>query len=53
MRLRLNIIPDYSKDAVQKKLKGTIINKGYQGGLIVVYFNTTGKTYYWNVDDLK
>jgi hypothetical protein len=49
----LRIIPDYTKEAVQRKLKGTIINKGYNGGLIVVHFNVSGKMYYWNVDDLK
>jgi len=49
----LTIMPDYSKEAVQRKLKRTIIAKGYQGGLIVVHFTATGKTYYWNVDDLR
>jgi hypothetical protein len=49
----LNIIPRYSKDIIQRKLKGTIIKKGYQDGLIIVHLNDAGKTYYWNVDDLK
>jgi hypothetical protein len=49
----LEIIPDYSKEAVQKKLKGTIKNKDCSGGLIIAHFKVSGKIYYWNVDDLK
>jgi hypothetical protein len=49
----LKIMPDYSKEAVQSKLKGTIVNKGYHSGLIIVHFNASNKMYYWNVDDLK
>lgn len=48
----MTIVPDYSKEAVQRKLKGTILSKGYHNGLIVVHFNATGQTYYWNTDDI-
>lgn len=49
----LKIVSDFSKDTVQWKLRRTIINKEYQGGLIIAYFAETGKTFYWDVDDLR
>jgi hypothetical protein len=48
----LKIVPVYSKETVQKKLQGTIINKGYRRGLIIVHLSVSDKIYYWNVDDL-
>jgi hypothetical protein len=49
----LKIDTCFSQEIVLEKLIGTVRRGNYSGGLIIAHFTGTGKTYYWNVDDLK
>jgi hypothetical protein len=49
----LKIDTNLSREAVQRKLEGVILQKNYRGGLLMVYLKAAGVLYYWNVDDLK
>jgi hypothetical protein len=49
----LKIDADFSQETVLEKLIGTVRRGGYNGGIIIAHFTGTGKTYYWNIEDLK
>jgi hypothetical protein len=49
----LKIDSALSKEDVIRKLEGTILQKSYQEGRILVYFTESTKLYYWDVWDLK
>ena len=49
----LQIDAPFSQKTVVSKLSGTIRGKGYETGLIWVYFSQNGKMTYWSVKDLK
>jgi len=49
----LKIDTNLSRETVQRKLEGVILQKNYRGGLVIVYLKAAGALYYWNVDDLK
>jgi hypothetical protein len=49
----LQIDPPFSHRTVASKLSGSIRGKGYESGLIWVYFRHTGKMVYWTVEGLK
>ena len=49
----LQIDSPFSQRTVVSKLLGTIRGKGYETGLIWVYFSQSGKMAYWSVKDLK
>ena len=49
----LQINSPFSQRTVVSKLLGTIRGKGYETGLIWVYFSQSGKMVYWSVEDLK
>jgi type I site-specific restriction endonuclease len=52
-KIFLKIEADYTQELVIKKLIGTVRRGTYKNGVIIAHFTGTGKTHYWNVDDLK
>jgi hypothetical protein len=48
----LKVDAGFSQEIVLEKLIGTVRRGGYRGGLIITHFTRSGKTYYWNIDDL-
>ncbi|MDR1901916.1 MAG: hypothetical protein LBQ88_06525 [Treponema sp.] len=48
----LKIDPDYSPEQVLRLLVGTVKRGAYSGGLIIAYFTTLKKIYYWQTDSL-
>jgi hypothetical protein len=49
----LKIDSGLSRHEVSRKLAGIIAQKGYRGGLVIVYFTRTAELFRWNIDDLK
>ena len=49
----LQIDSPFSQKTIVSKLSGTIRGKGYETGLIWVYFSHSDKMAYWSVKDLK
>ncbi|MDR3289508.1 MAG: hypothetical protein LBT22_08785 [Peptococcaceae bacterium] len=49
----LKIDSGLSRREVSRKLAGIIAQKGYCGGLVIVYFTRTAELFRWNIDDLK
>ena len=50
--LKINAV--FSQEIVLEKLIGTVRRGGYSGGgLSLLIYPQTGKTYYWSVDDLN
>jgi hypothetical protein len=49
----IKIDSGFSQETVLEKLIGTVRRGAYKGGLVIAHFTATGKTYYWNIDDLK
>ena len=49
----LQIDPLFSRRTVARKLAGTIRSKGYESGLVWVYFTQTSEMVYWTVEGLK
>ena len=49
----LQIEPPFTHRTVARKLAGAIRGKGYNTGLIWVYFKHSGKMAYWSVEGLK
>jgi hypothetical protein len=42
-----------TRETVLSKLIDRIRRSDYSGGMVVAHFTEVGKTYFWNVDDLK
>lgn len=49
----LKIDADFTQELVLKKLIGTVRRGGYSGGMVIVHFTRSGKTYYWDIGSMK